>query len=179
MFKALIQITCYRANLEKSEQSQYWESHYNIFDYLVQRWRSLKRAQPTRLKSICQRCDKKSRCSWSSQQSRAETEKRVTHVETPGACEGGWSWMSSGIDIDNNIDTHYSKTLKKEWDADNYFGIAIDFDTGYKNCLIFAQKLWFVKNHPNLHFCLKIYRQGKTENQLRISDSESLERNTS
>ena len=97
MFKALIQITCYRANLEKSEQSQYWESHYNIFDYLVQRWRSLKRAQPTRLKSICQSCDKKSRCSWSSQQSRAETEKQVKYVETLGACEGGWSWMSSGI----------------------------------------------------------------------------------
>ena len=77
--------------------------------------------------------------------------------------------MSSGIDIgiDNNIDTHNSKTLKKKIDADNYFGI------GYKNYLIFAQK------QQILIYCLKIYRQGKTENQLRISDSESLERNTS
>ena len=50
--------------------------------------------------------------------------------------------MSSGIDIgiDNNIDTHNSKTLKKKIDADNYFGIGY-IDTGYKNYLIFAQKL--------------------------------------
>ena len=51
--------------------------------------------------------------------------------------------MSSGIyiDIGNNIDTHNSKTLKKKIDADNYFGIAIDYDTDYKNYLIFAPKL--------------------------------------
>ena len=105
----------------------------------------------------------------------------LKHLELVKVVEVEWVLELAIIiyKIDNHIDTHNSKTLKKKIDADNYFDIAINFDTGYNNYWIFAhkQQIWVTRITQIIIF-LKIDRQGKTENQLRISDSESLERNT-